>query len=105
MNKENTLEKEIDSIDNIKEWNVKIKKIKELKEKITTEKDKINAFIEMINSNEPMKISKKKKEISLDQLVDDFSKSDTIENKVKTFCLIQSMIRETEHELFDYDKN
>jgi hypothetical protein len=48
-----------------------------------------------------MKSSKKKKDISLDQLVDDFSKCDTIESKVKTFCLIQSMIRETEHELFD----
>jgi hypothetical protein len=102
MNKENTLEKEIDSIDNIKEWNLKIKKMKELKDKITMEKDKINSFIEMINSNESMKTSKKKKDISLDQLVDDFSKCDNIESKVKTFCLIQSMIRETEHELFDH---
>jgi uncharacterized protein YpuA (DUF1002 family) len=104
MNKENTLEKEIDSIDNIKEWNLKIKKIKELKDKITMEKDKINSFIEMINSNEPKKTSKKKKDISLDQLVDDFSKSDNIESKVKTYCLIQSLIRETEHELFDYNQ-
>jgi len=104
MNKENTLEKEIDSIDNIKEWNLKIKKIKELKDKIILEKDKLNSFIEMINSNEPNKTNKKKKDISLDQLVDDFSKSDTIESKVKTFCLIKSMIRETENELFDYSE-
>lgn len=102
MNKENNLEKEIDSIDTIKEWNLKIKKIKELKDKITVEKEKINSFIEMINSNEPKKLSKKKKDISLDQLLDDFGKSENIETKVKTFCLIQSIIRETEDELFDH---
>ena len=93
------IEKEIESIDNIKEWSLKVKKMKEIKDKITEEKNKINSFIDMINNNTYK--SKNKKKISLDDLINEYSKADDIEIKVKTFCLIQAKIKETENELFN----
>ena len=53
MNKElEILEKEIDSIDLIKEWSEKINKMKELREKIILQKSKMNLLLENLNSNE-----------------------------------------------------
>lgn len=95
-----SLEKEIESLDNIPEWTTKIKKMKELKEKITTHRNKLNSFIDIINSGE-VKKNKKKKDISLDDLLKEFSETDDIEEKVKLFNHIQYIIKETENELFE----
>ena len=54
-----SLEKEIDSIDDILDWSSKIKKIKELKEHITTYRNKLNSFIDIINSGYIKKKEKK----------------------------------------------
>ena len=94
------LEKEIETLDDIKEWAIKIKKMKELKEKITTQRNKLNSFIELINSGE-VKKTKKKKDLSLDDLLKEFEKTDDIEEKVKLFNQIQLIIKENEMELFD----
>ena len=94
-----SLEKEIESLDNIPEWVTKIKKMKELKETITTYRNKLNSFIDIINSGE-VKKNKKKKNISLDELLKDFSETDDIEEKVKLFNHIQYIIKETEYDLF-----
>lgn len=94
-----SLEKEIESLDNIPEWATKIKKMKELKETIITYRNKLNSFIDTINSGE-VKKNKKKKNISLDELLKEFSETDDIEEKVKLFNHIQYIIKETEHELF-----
>ena len=94
-----SLEKEIESLDNIPEWATKIKKMKELKETIITYRNKLNSFIDTINSGE-VKKNKKKKNISLDELLKEFSETDDIEEKVNLFNHIQYIIKETEHELF-----
>ena len=95
-----SIEKEVESIDSIKEWTTKLKKMKEMKDKISIEKNRITSFIEMINSNE-IKKTKKKKDVSLDDLVKDFNNTDDMDSKVKLFCQIQGIIRETESELFE----
>ena len=95
-----SLEKEIEMLDNIPEWTTKIKKMKELKEKITNHRNKLNSFIEIINSGE-VKKNKKKKDISLDDLLKEFSETDDIDEKVKLFNHIQYIIKETEMELFE----
>lgn len=94
------LEKEIESLDDIKEWAIKIKKMKELKEKISSQRNKLNSFIELVNSGEVKKY-KKKKDISLDDLLKEFEKTEDIEEKVKLFNQIQLIIKENEMELFD----
>ena len=67
------LEKEIEGLDDIKEWSDKIIKMKELKEKITLQKSKINTLLETINSGEVKKTKKTKKDkeskVNLDDLL------------------------------------
>lgn len=93
-----SLEKEIDSIDDILDWSSKIKKIKELKEHITTYRNKLNSFIDIINSGY---IKKKKKNVSLDDLLKQFQETEDIEEKVKLFNQIQFIIKENELDLFE----
>lgn len=100
MNKEiETLEKEIDAIDEIKEWSEKINKMKELREKIILQKSKMNTLLESLNSNEIKK--PKKKNLNLDQLLIDYEESQNLEEKVKLFNNIQYLIKESELELFE----
>lgn len=94
------LEKEIDNLDEIKDWSQKIKKMKELKELIDDQRKKINGLIEIINSGEVKKM-KRKKESNLDDLLKDFETCQNIDEKVKLYNIIQSIIRDTELELFD----
>lgn len=100
MNKEiEILEKEIDAIDDIKEWSEKINKMKELREKIILQKSKMNLLLENLNSNELKK--PKKKNLNLDQLLIDYEESQNLEEKVKLFNSIQYLIKESELELFE----
>ena len=55
------IEKEINNLDDILDWSSKIKKMKELKEQIITHRDKLNSFIEIINSSDIKKYKKKKR--------------------------------------------
>jgi hypothetical protein len=94
------LEKEINNLDDILDWSSKIKKMKELKEQIITHRDKLNSFIEIINSGD-VKKNKKKKDLSLDDLLKQFEETENIEEKVKLFNQIQYIIKENERELFE----
>lgn len=95
------LEKEIESIDEIKDWSVKINKMKEIKEKINNQKNKINILLENLSSNNNIKKMKKNKDLSLDELLLEFDKCSNVEDKVKLFNHIQAIIKESELELFD----
>lgn len=102
MNKELIdLEKEIDELDQIKEWSKKMQKMKDLKEKINLQKVKINSLIESVNSGEVKKMKKSKKELSLDDLLNEFEICENVDEKVKLFNQIQSLIKDSELELFD----
>jgi hypothetical protein len=94
------IEKEINNLDDILDWSSKIKKMKELKEQIITHRNKLNSFIEIINSGD-IKKNKKKKDLSLDDLLKQFEETEHIEEKVKLFNQIQFIIKENERELFE----
>jgi len=95
------LEKELDEIDQIKEWSKKMQKMKELKEKINLQKIKINSLIETVNSGEVKKVKKAKKDLSLDDLLNEFEICENVDEKVKLFNQIQSLIKDSELELFE----
>jgi hypothetical protein len=99
------LEKEIEGLEDIKEWSDKIIKMKELKEKITLQKSKINTLLETINSGEVKKTKKTKKDkeskVNLDDLLKEFETCENVDDKVKLFNQIQMLIKESELELFD----
>ena len=99
------LEKAIEELDDIKEWSDKIIRMKELKEKITLQKSKINILLETINSGEVKKAKKTKKDkeskVNLDDLLKEFETCENVDDKVKLFNQIQMLIKESELELFD----
>jgi len=97
------LEKEIDGLDEIKEWSQKIQKMKELQERINLQKIKINSLFESINSGEIKKIkkSKKDKDLNLDELLKEFETCENVDDKIKLFNQIQYLIKESELELFE----
>ena len=105
-------EKEVNSIDDIKEWSKKMVKIKEIKDKIVNEIKKMNELLENLNGNEIKKpgikdtslkskafLPKKKKD--LDNLLEEYENTKNLEEKVKLFNHIQYLIKECEGELFD----
>ena len=102
MNKELIdLEKEIDELDQIKEWSKKMRKMKDLKDKINLQKVKINILMESVNSGEVKKTKRSKKDLNLDDLLNEFEICENVDDKVKLFNQIQSLIKDSELELFE----
>lgn len=92
---------EVENIDSIENWNEKITKMKEIKEKISLEKQKISDLVNTIVKNEYKDENKKKKnKIDLDSLLILFKNANTFEEKIKLYQLISSYINEVERELF-----
>lgn len=94
------IEVEIEKLDEIKDWSSKIKKMREIKETINYQKNKINNLIEMINSGDVKKL-KKKSEMSIEDALYKFETCESLEDRIKLFNIIQNMMRDIENELFD----
>ena len=87
----------IKEIEAIESWNDKVVRIKEVKEKIRLEQERTTALIDMISNDELKKV---KKNTSLDQLLENFNKAETIEDKIKYYQYIAGLVENTEKELF-----
>ena len=94
---------EVDKLDSIENWNDKITKMKEIKEKILLEKQKISDLVNIIVKNEFKDENKKKKnKTDLDSLLLSFKNATTLEDKIKLYQLISTHINEVEKELFSH---
>jgi hypothetical protein len=86
-----TLEQEVQNLDSIESWNEKISKMKEIKEKIVFEQQKLSELVNMVIKNEikPENEIKKKKSKNdkqdLDSLVSSFKEANNLEEKMKNF--------------------
>ena len=93
--------KEVEELDSIENWNDKITKMKEIKEKISIEKQKLSELVNVIGKNEFKDENKKKKnKTDLDSLLLSFKNTTILEEKIKLYQLISSHINEVEKELF-----
>ena len=88
---------EVENIDSIENWNDKISKMKEIKEEISLEKQKLSELVNIIVKNE---FKPKKNKANLDSLLLSFKNANTIEEKIKLYQLISSHINDVEKELF-----
>ena len=88
---------EVENIDSIENWNDKILKMKEIKEEISLEKQKLSELVNIIVKNE---FKPKKNKPNLDSLLLSFKNATTIEEKIKLYQLISSHINDVEKELF-----
>lgn len=98
-----TLELEVQNIDSIESWNEKISKMKEIKEKILLEQQKLSELVNTIVKNESNTNNdskKKKNKLDLDSLVMSFKDADNMEEKIKLYHLINSHINDVEKQLF-----
>jgi hypothetical protein len=93
------LEKEIQSLESIKNWNEKITKTRALREKISKQKKKLEELVNLVVKNE-IPIKKPKKFPSLDSMIHDFESSSLIEDKIKYYTWINLYISDMEKELF-----
>jgi hypothetical protein len=96
------LEIEVNQLDSIENWNDRIIKMKEIREKIILEQQKlenITSVILKINSqNDP--VSKKYKNQNLDNLINKFEAAESLEEKIKIYNIINSHINNIESQLF-----
>ncbi len=100
-----TLEQEVQSLESIESWNEKISKMKEIKEKILVEQQKLSELVNMVIKNETKSDAEKKKKSKndkhdLDTLVSSFKDADNLEEKIKLYHLINSQINDVEKQLF-----
>ncbi len=100
-----TLEQEVQSLESIESWNEKISKMKEIKEKILVEQQKLSELVNMVIKNEIKSDQDKKKKskndkYDLDTLVASFKDADNLEEKIKLYHLINSQINDVEKQLF-----
>jgi hypothetical protein len=91
---------EVENLDSIENWNEKIIKMKEIKEKILVEKQKLSDLVNTIGKNEFNESKKKKNKQDFDSLILAFSNSNSVEEKIKLYQLISSHINDVEKELF-----
>ena len=94
---------EVEDLDSIENWNDKITKMKEIKEKVSLEKQKLSELVNAIVKNEFKDNKKKKNKQDLDALVTSFKNATTLEDKIKLYQLISSNINEIEKELFSLE--
>ena len=96
------LEQEVNKLDKIESWSERVDKMKEIREKIVEEQEKLAQLVSMVLKNEPSQIeTKKKKKQNLDNLVSSFKNAQTLEEKIKLYHIINSHINNIESELFD----
>jgi hypothetical protein len=101
-----SLEKEIELLDNITDWNEKIKMMKNIKSKLTEEQDKLNMLFNDINNisdnnnNINNNINNINNDDNLKLLIEKFEKETNIYSKVELYKNINFVVKKIEKELF-----
>jgi hypothetical protein len=94
------LAEEVNQLESIENWSEKVNKMKEIKENIVTEQEKLNELINMILKNDVKKSDNKIKKIDLESIVNSFKTSENLDEKIKYYHLISSHVTEVEKQLF-----
>ena len=94
-----SIEDEILQLDLIENWNDKISKVKEIKERINQENVYISELINSVIKDEIVG-KKKKPKHDFNTLVEKFHSANTIEEKILLYCQISTYIDTIESQLF-----
>ena len=92
-----------EKIDNIKNINDKIKLIKTLNEMIEAEQNNLNFLLNNDIKNLKIKILPKYKKMTIDELEEEFDKTNNINDKVSIYLAIDRYYTNIEEELFDIE--
>ncbi len=97
------IEKEVEQLELIENWSQRVSKMKEIKEKIVTEQQKLNDLVNMVLKDDLKDADKKKKKndkLDLESLVHNFKHAENIDDKIKYYQLINAHVNEVEKQLF-----
>lgn len=95
------LEKEVEQLELIENWGERVSKMKELKERIALEQDKLNALFNTVLKDETKDQNKKLEKVDLKILVDNFKQASELDDKIKYYQQINMKVNEVEKQLFD----
>lgn len=96
------LEKEVNNLESIDNWNIRVEKMKELREKILEEQQKLGELVSMVLKNDSSQFeTKKKKKQDLNDLVSSFRDSKLLDEKIMLYRVINSHINDIEKQIFD----
>ena len=93
-----SIEKEIQELDSITDWNVRINKMKEIKKRISMEQNKLVELSNSISNDDLNNNHNKKNKTSLNELITTFKESSNLEDKVKLYATIIQQIKSIEKE-------
>ncbi len=96
------LENQVNQLESIENWTERVEKMKELREQIVQEQEKLSQLVSQVIKNESGQVEgKKKKKQDLNNLVSNFKNATTIEEKIKLYHIINSHITDIEKQIFD----
>jgi hypothetical protein len=93
------LEKKIEELESNEKWSDMMERIKELKEEIAIEKERLNTMMDNITTINFEEIKLKKKYNDMNVLVQRFNESETLEDKIKYYQYIGAFILALEHSI------
>jgi archaellum component FlaC len=93
------IEQAIENLNNIPNWTDKINTIKNIKDDIQKEEQNISKLIEQLENE--IIIVKSKKNLNIDELIENISKEKDIKNKIRNYHLLNDYINSLDNELFD----
>lgn len=93
------LEKKIEELESIKDWSDMMERIKELKEELAIEKERLNSLMDHITTINFEEIKLKKKYNDMDVLVQRFNESETLEDKIKWYQYIGAFLANAENSM------
>jgi hypothetical protein len=97
------LEKEVDNLESLENWNDKSYKMTNIKDRIAIEQQKLNNLINSILKNEvtlDFELDLETGQLDLETLILKFKKSENFEDKLKYYYLINNNINEITRHLF-----
>jgi hypothetical protein len=96
------IEKEVEQLETIENWNDRVNRMKEIKEQISFEQERLGELINMILKDDIKETNKKKKydKLDLENLVNNFKQTDNIDEKIKYYHLITNYVNNVEKQLF-----
>jgi hypothetical protein len=94
------IEKQIEELDKISSWTQKVRTMKQIRDTIKQEQNKLDLLLENIINDKQDKKKVKLDKRSIDDLIMDFNNINNFEDKIKVFYMVKNCIQEMETNLF-----
>ena len=95
-----TIKKEIENLENINSWSDKMRMMKQIREQIKQEQNKMDLLLDNIINDKQVKKKNKMSKKNMDELISEYNNIDNFDEKLKVFYMIKECMTEMESLLF-----